>query len=127
MRLAISRFWSRPSGAESRISSRVRPLRSAPVEVQIMGRRSLDVLHVRDISATGLGVYVAHRFEGCDIDAEVDLVLTLPGSRPFLTRGVIRHNTRGEGDASGYFGVEFSLLQRGQRALIEAYVVTRSE
>jgi len=124
MRLAIPRLWSRPP-VESRAARRVRPAGAAPVEVQIMGRASLDVLRVRDISVTGVGVYVSHRFEGCDIDAEVDLVLTLPRARPFLTRGVIRHHTRSEDSDSPHFGIQFTSLSSPQRSLIERYIVDR--
>jgi len=124
MRLAIPRLWSKPP-VESRAARRVRPAGPAPIEVQIMGRGSLDVLRVRDISVTGLGAYLPHRFEGCDVDAEVDLVLTLPGGRPFLTRGVIRHHTcSDEGDAH-HFGIRFTGLSDSQRTLIERYIVRR--
>ena len=75
-------------------SQRRRPSKSEPVEVQIIGGNSIDILHARDISATGLGVFVPHGFEGCDLDQEVELVITLPGTRTFMARGVIRHVTR---------------------------------
>ena len=105
-----------------RPAMRVRPTATHRVEVQIMGSNSLDVLHARDISVTGLGVYVPHGFEGCDIDAEVDLVITLPQSRAFLAKGVIRHVTEGDSD-KGHFGVEFTQLSPGDQAQLERYIV----
>lgn len=113
------RFFQRPA-------ARVRPLPTAPIEVQIMGAGTLDVLRVRDISATGLGVYVPHRFDGCDIDAEVELVITLPQLRPFLARGVIRHVTA-TGEPAEYFGVQFTELKDEHRQRIRHYVRTHSD
>ena len=86
-----------------------------------MGRSSIDVLRARDISATGIGVHVGHGFEGCGVDAGVELVIKLPGVRAFMARGVIRHMNTGGGPA-GYFGVEFRDVSASQRASIEAYV-----
>ena len=78
-----------------RAAQRVEPRPSAPVEVQVMGQGSLDVLLARNVSETGIGVYVPHGFAGFDLEAEVELVVTLPGCTPFLTRGAIRHVTEG--------------------------------
>ena len=105
-------------------TTRVAPLRSAPVEVQIMGRGSLDVLHARNVSATGLGIYVPHGFAGIDLSQEVELVVTLPGVRSFLARGVIRHVTDAHGDAR-HFGVELTSIADKDREAILGYVRSR--
>lgn len=86
-----------------------------------MGSGTLDILRARDISATGVGVYVSHRFDGCDIDCEVELVITLPRCRSFLARGVIRHVTR-SGEPAEYFGVEFTQLRDEHRESLRRYV-----
>lgn len=113
---------ARFSRDKRRPAPRVRPLAAQPVEIQVMGTGTLDVLHARDISTSGVGIYVPHRFRGCDIDSEVELVVTLPKRRPFLTRGVIRHVTR-HGEPTEYFGVEFTDLRDAHRKQIQAYVM----
>ena len=120
-------FWRRPAtaiaknAAERRPVTRVRPLPSEPVEVQIMGPSSLDIVNARDVSESGLGVYVPHAFAGCDLSAELELVITLPRCRSFMARGVIKHVTS-EDQPAGYFGVEFTGLSAQNRARLRAYV-----
>jgi c-di-GMP-binding flagellar brake protein YcgR len=104
-------------------AARATPRADAPVEIQIMGQGSLDVLRVRDVSTSGLGVYAAHGFEGFDLAREVDLVVTLPGRRPFLAKGHVRHRTWR--DARWFFGVEFTELAERDRAAIDRYVTRR--
>lgn len=89
-----------------------------------MGRDSLDVLHARNVSETGIGVYVPHGFAGVDLEAEVELVVTLPGASPFLTRGVIRHTTETAREGR-HFGLEFVELAAPHRRAIARYVKTR--
>ena len=102
-------------------SERVTPTRGAPVEVQVMGRGSLDVLNARNVSDSGIGIYVPHGFAGCDLDEEVELVITLPGERPFLARGSIKHRTDG-GDEGHHFGLHFTSIDRSHREKLRAYV-----
>ena len=85
-----------------------------------MGDGFLEVLVARDISAGGVGVFVPHDFQGCDIDSEVDLILKVGGARPFKTRGVIRHQVR-EGSAH-FYGVAFVGLTPEQREIVSQYV-----
>ena len=110
-----------PSGQRSR---RVRPDRRDPVRVHIVGPNSLDILNARDISETGLSVYVPHRFEGCDIESEVELVITLPAERAFKARGVVRHHTQDD-DRSAFFGVQSTQIDEGPSRLIRSYVTAR--
>jgi hypothetical protein len=105
-------------------AERACPRADAPVEIQIMGEDSLDVLHARDVSTSGLGVYADHEFEGFDLAREVDLVITLPGRRPFLATGYVRHRTRR--DSRWFFGVEFTDLAPRDRAAIDRYVTSRN-
>lgn len=85
-----------------------------------MGHGFLDVLHARDISVGGLGIRVAHGFANCDIDSEVELIVTLGRARPFKTTGSIRHHGKGERDH--FFGVEFTSLSSEQLTAIESYI-----
>ncbi len=121
--MGLFRRNRKPGRARRRPSDRVRPDPAAPVEVHIMGANSIDILHARDISATGIGVFVKHRFEGCDIDSELTLVVTLPGAKSFVAKGVIKHVTA---DASrGYFGVSVTEISRDHRRQIATYVAER--
>ena len=113
------RFEDSPLRAE-----RVVPLRVAPVEVQVMGRDSLDVLRARNVSTTGLGVYVPHGFAGFDLAVEVELLVALPASRPFLARGVIKHMTDG-GSGTHHFGLHFTQIDKLHRAALARYVKSR--
>jgi hypothetical protein len=119
-------FWRRSRTGKvkrgrKRPSGRVHPLPDAPVEVQIMLPGSLDIVHARDVSVTGLGVYVPHGFVGCDLESEVELVVTLPGERSFMARGVIRHVTTRD-EPARYFGVEFRGLAERNRICLAGYV-----
>ncbi len=109
------------STAELRLTTRFRPEPGSPVGVQILGPNSLDVLTARDIAMRGLGIYVPHRFEGCDLESEVELVVTLPGQRPFLARGRVRHRT-GDYDDTPFFGIEFVDLALGRRQQVQRYL-----
>jgi len=90
-----------------------------------MGRASLDVLSARNVSQTGIGVYVPHGFAGCDLDEEVELVVTLPGERAFLARGLIKHRTDGAKEGR-HFGLLFTKIARENRSRIRDYVRLRS-
>ena len=94
--------------------------------MQIIGGNSIDILHARDISATGLGVFVPHGFEGCNLDEEVELVITLPATRTFMARGIIRHITQ-RGQPEQYFGVEFTRIEQRHRNQVLAYVQLDAE
>ena len=104
------------------IAPRYRPRPEHPVQVQINGRNSLDVLNARDVSVSGIGVFVAHGFEGCDIDSEVELVITLPSQRPFLAHGRVRHETHHE--PARFFGVQFTQLAPDHADRIRAYLAS---
>lgn len=107
-------------GIEKRLFVRVRPHPRRPVTIQIIGKDFIDVFQVVDISIGGVGVRVAHRFDGCELDEEVELVLSLPGTRPMQTRGTIRH-VRDEPGGS-LFGLQFSELSSLQRDAIQSFV-----
>lgn len=85
-----------------------------------MGNESLNILRARDISLSGLGVYVPHGFRESDLANELDLVITLPGGRSFLAKGVVRH--RNYVDTPNFFGVEFTSMKPVHRAEVRAFV-----
>jgi hypothetical protein len=102
-----------------RAAPRVQPPKTAGVEVQIMGEDHLDVLPAKDISVSGIGVSVPHRFAGCDLGTEVELVITLPGMRSFRAYGIIRHWT---GSTSDHFGVQFTRIDSRHVSAISSYI-----
>lgn len=85
-----------------------------------MGSESLNILRVRDISLSGLGVHAPHGFRDADLASEVDLVITLPGSRSFLAKGIVRHRTSDAGQ--NFFGVEFTSLKAAHREEIRRFI-----
>ncbi len=123
-------FWRRSARSAAkahrnpRDNTRVQPARGAPVAVHVLGRDSLDILSARDISQTGIGVFVPHRFEGCDIASEVELVVKLPGHRTFLARGQVKHQNE-EAEASPFFGVEFTDVPTEGRKRLQSYIASR--
>ncbi len=90
-----------------------------------MGKGFLEVVQARDISVGGLSVFVPHGFVGCDIETQVDLIVTLGRSRPFKARGVIRHRSQDTGRT--FFGVQFTEIESEHVAAIESYIAHRME
>lgn len=118
--------WLAQRSEEIRRKQRVVPLPRQPVEVQVMGRGTLDVLHARNVSLNGIGIYVEHGFDGLDLSEPVELIVTLPGTTPFLAVGEIRHLTDGRGSSEArHFGLEFTALADSARNAIERYIESR--
>jgi hypothetical protein len=61
------------------------------------------------------------QFAGCDLEATVELIITLLHERPFLTHGTIKHQTEGAKDGH-HFGVHFSDLSADRREKLRNYV-----
>ena len=92
-----------------------------------MGDAFLDVLRARDIGLGGVGVSVAHGFEGCDLAATIRVIIKLPGHKAFMVRGVIRHVSTGRCGTPGgaqlrFFGVEFTELDERAKGELSEYV-----
>lgn len=104
---------------------RVRPDPQRPVEVQVMGPGFIDVLHARDVSESGLGIFVPHGFAGCDVKQGVDLIVKLPDKPSFSAAAVLRHRTT-EGSRS-FFGVELTRVSDRARQALREYVETRQK
>jgi PilZ domain len=111
----------RGAGKDQRRADRVEPLPGEPVEIQIASNGSLDVVHARDLSLSGVGVFLPHCFEGCDIDREVDLVISLPRQSAFLVKGIVKHRTRMDPFPS-FFGVEFTGLRKDDLKNLALYI-----
>jgi c-di-GMP-binding flagellar brake protein YcgR len=108
---------------EKRKALRIKPLASEPIEVQIIGVEFMDVLYARDISTLGIGIWVPHQFKGCNIDEEVQIIVTLPELEPFLCQGLICHKS--SRDAKEFFGVRFTRISKLHHLWIKTYVQRR--
>jgi c-di-GMP-binding flagellar brake protein YcgR len=97
---------------------RVRPTANAPIAIHLIS----DGFEARDISATGAGIFVPPHLEGCALKSPVKLVIMLPESEPFRTRGRIVHRTK---MGREFLGVEFMNLSPAQVSSIERYVDRR--
>src|SRR5512138_2195680 len=105
---------------ERRRHPRVMPYDAHPVEVQLVGTNFIEVLRATDISVGGIGVRVGYEFAGYDLDHEVDVIITLPGKRPFRARGKVRSKSaRGRDHV---FGVEFTFVAETGRAPLAEFV-----
>jgi hypothetical protein len=87
-----------------------------------MSQSFLDIFDARDISVTGIGIFVPYRFEGCYLKSPVDLVISLPAAEPFLAKGRIVHRTKSNRE---FFGVEFVDLPVLHAVKIMHYVEDR--
>lgn len=114
-------FTVKKKGKDARRDKRVKPPAAEPIEIQIMGTNSLDILKANDISISGIGINVPHRFEGCNISEEVELVITLPNSRPFLARGVISHISSSK-QKNDIFGIQFTSISNNNSNQIKGYI-----
>jgi c-di-GMP-binding flagellar brake protein YcgR len=101
----------------------VKPHSAQPIEIQVLGNGFIEVLKARDISVGGIGVYVPHGFAGCDINSELQILVKIPGTKPFLTQARVRN--LGKGSDSAFFGVEFVNLSAWGKERVERYVSQR--
>lgn len=108
---------------ERRAFVRVRPDASQPIRIEVVGNGFIELLKARDISVGGLGVQISHDLEIPARDREVELVVTLPGSKAFVAFGEIRHQMTSPGSHS--FGIRFTRLSDADKKRIQEYVERR--
>lgn len=102
----------------------MQPSPKAPIEVQLVGTDFLDIVHAKDISTGGVAIKVPHAFADCQIDGEVEIIVTLPGQKSFVARGIIRH--KGPRGVQS-FGVQFTEIADSDRERVRVYVERRLE
>lgn len=88
-----------------------------------MGNGFLEIVKAVDISQQGVGIYLPRPLTSSEIEAEVEIVLTLPAERPIHTHGVIR---RREGTQSGIIGIEFVRTPAKALEALDRYIERRS-
>jgi c-di-GMP-binding flagellar brake protein YcgR len=109
---------------ERRAYVRVRPDPAHPIKVQIVGNGFIEVLKARDISVGGLAVQIPHDLDLRPGQNSVELVISLPGSKPFAADAEIRHEWSSPGSRA--FGIEFKRLSDADKERIQKYVEQRT-
>jgi len=111
-----------------RKEERVVPSDQEPVEVQIIGDGFIDILTAKDIGPGGVGIYVAHGFQGLNIVCDVEVIISIPREKSFKARGVIKHKRRlsnHDSEQQDFFGILFTQIYNKHRQLLERYVAER--
>ena len=103
---------------------RVIPDPQHPVIIDLVGENFIDVLRAKDIGEGGLSVYVPYQFNGCAIDREIELIITLPQIRSFKAAGMIRYK---EQKQDFYFGICFTRIERKDLEKLKGYIRERSD
>lgn len=106
---------------DKRKQIRVVPFPKQPVQLQLMGNGFLDILIAQDVSQGGMAVRVPHKFSGCDIHSSIEMVVSLPGYKPFKALGLIKHLS-GAKEAEGFFGLQFTQIDSKGKQFLDDYV-----
>ena len=104
-----------------RYAERVKPLEAEPVEVQVMSIGSIDILRAFDISLKGIGIRSPQKYEIDQKEERVDLIITLPGAKPFKASGIVRHITN-RPNKDLCFGIEFTNIGKNSLGDIREYM-----
>jgi len=107
-----------------RHQTRVIPDEQNPIIIDLIGENFIDILNAKDIGPGGLSVFVPYQFEGCIINREIDIVVTLPNTRSFKTRGMIRHKGQRQ---DFYFGISFTHVEKDDLETLNSYVKIRAD
>ncbi|EPG65723.1 type IV pilus assembly protein PilZ [Leptospira wolffii serovar Khorat str. Khorat-H2] len=86
-----------------------------------MGNGFLEILLAQDVSQGGMAVRVPHKFSGYDIHSSVELVVSLPGYKPFKAMGLIKHLSASK-EAEGIFGLQFTQVDAKGKQFLGDYV-----
>jgi len=106
---------------ELRENTRFRPGPGQPAQIQILGPYSLEVHEIRDLALRGVALYLRPDIRAPQVGARVELILSLPGERPFLACGVVRHRTHEAGDRP-FLGIEFTVMESRRRDQLRNYL-----
>ncbi|KPA15213.1 Type IV pilus assembly PilZ domain protein [Candidatus Magnetomorum sp. HK-1] len=100
---------------------RVKPEKKNPVTVNINGKNFLKILYAHNISEGGISVTVPEKFDGCEINKDVSLVISLP--KPIKSSFVV--SARIIHVENEKFGVKFLDLKDEHRENLKRYVFHR--
>lgn len=111
---------------ETQSAPRATPKEGQKVNVQFIGQNSGGVLEVRDISTSGVAVFVGMGFMYNNVQKEQQFVIGLPGIPSFLVTGFVKHY-RTKTDGKEHLGIEFRKISDKYKMVIRDYVNTRIE
>jgi len=94
------------------------PEKDHPVRIDINGENFIDILMAKNISIGGVGIHVPYRFEGCEINKIVSLMVQLPEpyNYSFSVPGKIVHVT------GNVFGGIFLDLKIPDKKLLKDFI-----
>ncbi len=105
---------------------RAMPKEAEKVTAQFIGQNSGEVLDVRDISTSGIAVFVGAGFMYNNVQNEQQFVIKLPARPSFLVTGFVKHY-RTKTDGREHLGIEFRKISDKYKMVIRDYVNTRIE
>ncbi len=110
-------FWSK----NRRKYFRAVPEKKHPVLLDINGENFIEMLTAVSLSQEGVGIRVPHGFKGCEINNEVELVLSLPYpiNQSILIFGKIKYIN------SLKFGISFNKMSSESKKIIREYIQYR--
>lgn len=111
---------------EDQSAPRAVPKDQEKVTAQFIGQNSGEVLDVRDISTSGVAVFVGAGFMYNNVQNEQQFVIKLPSSPSFLVTGFVKHY-RTKTDGREHLGIEFRKISDKYKMVIRDYVNTRIE
>ena len=106
------------SNKEQRKYLRVQPLAKQPIRVDINGTNFMDIFSANDISEGGICIVVPNQFEGCDLESDASLVISLP----FPVNSMIKSTGKILHINDQTFGISFTNITRENRKKIRNYI-----
>lgn len=104
-----------------RIEERYSLTSAPPVFVDVVGEGFYDRCRARDISENGISIFVRHGFQGCDINSEIELHITLPNKRIVKALGRLRHLGLGH---EHYFGIQIITFRGDGKTDLAQFIQT---
>jgi CheY-like chemotaxis protein len=102
-----------------RISTRKVPAKGKAASIEILGFASVHLGLVRDISLTGVGVFIPHFSNDVMASSTIECMLKLPNEAAFSFTGIIKHVGSTH---EFYFGIEFDEITENNRKKLEDYI-----
>ncbi len=118
--------WGDSNSGPQQNAPRAFPAHNQPVTVQFIGQNSGAAMPVRDISETGVSVFVSASFMYASVHEEQQFVIKIPNRPSFLVTGFVRHY-RTRTDGKEHLGIEFKKISVKYKAFIRDFVNTRIE
>ncbi len=118
--------WGNSNSGSQPSAPRAFPAHNQPVTVQFIGQNSGAAMPVRDISETGVSIFVSAGFMYASVHEEQQFVIKLPNRPSFLVTGFVRHY-RTRTDGKEHIGIEFKKISAKYQSFIRDFVNTRME